>query len=116
MSGLFAGTRFERPVTCDICEKPLSECKCPRDAKGNVLLPKHQTALIRLEKRGKGKTVTLVTGLDASATDLPDVLKTLKLRCATGGAASPDGIELQGDHREAARKFLAESGYRTKVR
>lgn len=112
--GIFDGTKFERPVTCDVCGKPLAECACPRDADGKVLPPSKQTATIRLEKRPGGRVMTLVEGLDPSASDLPALLKTLKTRCAAGGTVADGAIELQGDHRDAAVEVLGSIGYRTR--
>ena len=78
MSGLFDGTPLERPVTCEACEKPLDQCACPRDASGQVLLPKDQPARVGLEKRRKGKTVTVIAGLDPTASDFDTILRKLK--------------------------------------
>ena len=118
MSGLFAGTPLERPVTCEVCGQVLDECRCPRDAEGNVLLPRHQTAILRREKRRKGKVVTTITGLDPVASDLPAILKQLKTACATGGTLAgdhSDTIELQGDHRDRAAALLQELDFKTKI-
>ncbi len=117
MSGLFAGTPLERPVTCEFCGKPLADCICPRDAEGNVLPPSRQTAVIRIEKRRRGKTVTTVSGLDPVASDLPAILKQLKSTCAAGGTVSHTGdmVEIQGDHRERIAAMLTEMGYKTRV-
>ena len=114
--GLFDGTPLQRPVTCDRCEKPLSECRCPRTASGEVLLPQNQTASIRTEKRGKGKLVTLVEGLDPSASDLATLLRQLKSACAAGGTIADGVLELQGDHCEKAEQALLSQGYKTKLR
>ncbi|UCD76485.1 MAG: translation initiation factor [Phycisphaerales bacterium] len=116
MSGLFAGTPLERPVTCEVCKRPLAECTCPRDASGRVLLPKDQTATIRREKRRKGKVVTTITGLDPAASDLIAILRTLKSACAAGGTVTTDDagkavIEIQGDHRDKVTEMLAGAGY-----
>ena len=89
MSGLFAGTPLERLVTCRICEKPLGRCACPRGADGEVLLPKDQPLRVSLEKRRKGKTVTVVTGLDSSASDASEILRQLKAACAAGARPGP---------------------------
>ena len=111
MSGLFAGTPLERPVTCEVCEQPRDACTCPRDADGRVLLPSGQPVRVRLVKRRKGKTVTLITGLDATASDLPGILKQLKKTCSAGGTVSEEGVEIQGDHREKAVAVLRDRGY-----
>lgn len=114
--GLFDGTKFERPVTCEVCGKAMAECTCPRDAGGMVLPPSKQTAVIRLEKRPGGRVMTLVEGLDPVASDLQALLKALRSRCAAGGAVAANAIEIQGDHRDAAVQHLESLGYRTKRR
>jgi len=115
MSGLFAGTPLERPVTCHVCEKPREECTCPRGADGEVRLPKDQPVRIRREKRRKGKSVTVVEGLDPAASDLDALLRQLKSACAAGGTVGPGGIEIQGDHRVRALAILENLGYRAKI-
>jgi translation initiation factor 1 len=112
--GLFDGTKFERPVTCEACGKPMTECKCPRDSSGNVLLPRDQTATVRLDKRPGGKLVTTVAGLDPSATDLAALLKQLRSRCAAGGTVQDGQVQLQGDHRDAVAAALNIAGFQVK--
>jgi translation initiation factor 1 len=70
------------------------------------------TASIRIESRRYGKAVTVIDGLEARA-DLPDILKVLKQRLATGGSAKEGRIELQGDHRKRAAATLASLGIET---
>lgn len=113
MGGLFAGTPLERPVTCERCAKPLDDCACPRNARGDVTPPSAQDARVRREKR-RGKPVTVVTGLDPNATDLKAMLKTLKSQRGVGGTATPDGFELQGDHRDSIVQHLKSLGYPAK--
>lgn len=115
MSGLFAGTPLERPVTCAVCEKTLEECVCPRDGDGEVLPPADQKAIVRLEKRKKGKVVTTISGLDPQASDLKAILKKLKSVCGSGGTISDNTIEVQGDHREKVAVELRKLGYATQT-
>lgn len=114
MPGLFQGTSLERPVTCEACEKPLADCRCPRDAAGAILPPSKQTASIRIEKRNKGKTVTVIAGLDPVASDLESLLGELKSACGTGGAIDDGAMTLQGDQREKAAARLRAIGYKVK--
>ncbi len=114
MSGLFDGTPLERPVTCRSCERPLADCGCPRDANGEIMLPKDQPARVGREKRRKGKSVTVITGLDPVASDLGAILAQLKSACAAGGTISQDRIEIQGDHRERVVAILVGLGYPAK--
>jgi len=110
MPGLFDGSQLERPVTCPACDRPVADCTCPRDAEGKLCRPADQDARVRREKR-RGKWVTVVTGLDPQATDLKQLAKDLKAKCAAGGTATDDGIELQGDHRDRAVEMLKAMGY-----
>jgi translation initiation factor 1 len=115
MSGLFAGTSLERPVTCERCEKPLLACVCPRGADGKILLPKDQQVRVQRERRN-GKMVTVVTGLDPKANDLKELAKKLKQKFSTGGTVNETGgVELQGDHRDAMVKHLTGLGYAAKA-
>jgi len=120
MAGLFDGTSLERPVTCERCDKPIAECGCPRGAGGGVCAPKDQLARVRREKR-RGKYVTVITGLDASATDIPALAKDLRKSLGTGGSVTKDKangnapmIELQGDFRDRIVEHLKALGYPAK--
>ncbi|MBK8269686.1 MAG: translation initiation factor [Planctomycetes bacterium] len=114
MPGLFDGTPLERPVTCERCNLPLGECACPRAADGRIVLPKDQSARVSRERRGGGKMVTIVSGLDASASDLPAMLKELKAKLGTGGTLCDGRLELQGDHLEKLVALLKERGFPAK--
>lgn len=114
MSGLFAGTSLQRPVTCERCGKALLACVCPRGADGKVLLPKDQPARVRREKR-RGKVVTVIAGLDPKATDLAALLKQLKATLGAGGTVAEGEIEVQGDHREKVIAVLVKMGYPAKA-
>jgi len=112
--GLFDGTRLERPVTCEVCGESVDSCACPRDGSGQVCRPADQAARVRREKR-RGKWMTVVYGLDPTASDLPKLLKLFKNRCAAGGGTTDDGFEIQGDHRETIVAALREMGYPAKA-
>jgi translation initiation factor 1 len=117
MSRLFAGTRWDRPPTCDRCNLPESACawRPPAPPPKSWREPSAQTAQLRVEKRAKGKVVTVVRGLDPIAgTDLPALAARLKETCGTGGTARDDHIEIQGDHLDRASAALAKLGYRVK--
>ena len=114
MPGLFDGTSLERPVTCERCDKPLTDCLCPRGTDGSLCLPNQQRVRVSRERRGGGKWVTLITGLDPKANDLPALLKKLKNLCASGGTIQDEHLELQGDHREKLLAALTQMGYAAK--
>ena len=73
--------------------------------------PEKQRAILSIEKRKKGKVVTLIRNLALSDTDLKDLARTLKTACGTGGTAREGEIELQGDCRDRAKSYLQQNGY-----
>ena len=108
---LFAGTPFDIPPTCEHCNQPQETCTCPPPPPVR-LDPQKQTARLRIEKRKRGKLVTLVNGLPAEGNDLPGLLTTLKSRCGAGGAITENQLEIQGNHLETIRSVLEEIGFR----
>jgi translation initiation factor 1 len=115
MTRLFAGTPWDRPPTCERCGRPEPECTCPPPAEVPTrLAPESQTARLRLEKRARGKIVTVVSNLDTTGNDLPDLARQLKSRCGAGGTVQHDLIELQGDHVARAEELLLALGYKTR--
>ncbi len=114
MAGLFDGTKWERPVTCERCEQSRTACRCPRNAAGAIKLPRDQPARVRREKRD-GRVVTVVTGLDPVASDLPALLKAFRTALGVGGTVKDGTIALQGDHRDALVARLRALGYPAKA-
>lgn len=112
--GLFDGTSLEQPVTCEACGLALDECKCPRNADGDVCRPADQQARVQREKR-RGKWVTVISGLDPSATDLKALAKQFKSTCSAGGTATATTVEIQGDHRDRIVQLLRDMGYPAKA-
>lgn len=76
-----------------------------------MLLPKDQPARVGRERRRKGKTVTVIAGIDPVASDTNALLARLKSACAAGGTINEGRIEIQGDHRERVVAILKELGY-----
>lgn len=114
---IFAGTALYQPPTCDRCEKLESECQCPPVIDVPEPLPaEKQTAQVMLEKRKKGKIVTLVKGLAEGTPEphLTELQKKLKNQCGTGGSVKKGVIELQGDHVDSVKSKLNELGYKIK--
>jgi translation initiation factor 1 len=70
---------------------------------------------VRLERKGRrGKTVTLIEGLQRSARDREDLLRQLKTRLGTGGTDRDGTLEIQGDHRDTIISLLRDLGYKPK--
>ena len=115
MQRLFAGTPFDRPPTCERCGRLESECECPPPTIEPVrIAPEKQTARVRLEKRVKGKVVTVVANLSAEGNDLPELAAKLKEKCGSGGTVKDGLVEIQGDHVTTVENALKAIGYKTR--
>lgn len=110
---LFEGTPFDRPPRCERCGMLEADCKCPPDPPAR-LPPEKQTARLAIEKRKKGKVVTVVRDLSAAGNDLPALLTLLKTTCGAGGTVHEDTLEVQGEHLDRIRAALVKLGYRVK--
>ena len=110
---LFAGTPFDRPPQCDRCGQLDAECACPPPAPRR-LAPERQTARLAVEKRTKGKLVTVIRGLTAENNDLPELLSKLKSICGAGGTVKDDELEIQGSHLDRLKEALLKLGYRVR--
>ncbi|MEZ6129676.1 MAG: translation initiation factor [Planctomycetaceae bacterium] len=113
MAGLFAGTALERPLRCEVCEQLEADCQCPEPLPVRIA-PEKQTATLAVEKRKRGKMVTVVRGLDASGNDLPALLTRLKTVCGAGGCLQDERIEIQGRQVDRVRSELQSIGYQVK--
>ena len=110
---LFEGTEFYQPPRCDKCGDLEEQCQCPAP-QPKQLPPEKQTAQIRVEKRKKGKVVTVIGGLSEGnpGKHLNDLLTHLKNSCGAGGTIQSGKIEIQGNHEERVRNLLQKAGYR----
>jgi len=98
---------------CRGCGQPERGCRCGQAASEPV--PDRPVAKLRMEKKGRGgKTVTVVFGLPNNAAFLKELSQELKRACGVGGAATEDGVELQGDLRGRLRELLLARGFRVK--
>ncbi len=112
---LLEGTPWDRPAHCERCDLPESECRCPPlPAASTVIPPKQQTARLAMEKRKKGKMVTVIRGLSAAGNDLPALLSRLKIAIGAGGTMEGEELEIQGEHLERVRQLLSQIGYKVK--
>ncbi|REJ80259.1 MAG: translation initiation factor [Planctomycetota bacterium] len=111
---LFAGTEFDRPPRCKRCGEPEEECACPPD-EPTFLPPEKQTAKLTIEKRKKGKQVTVVRGLSATESDFPALLRRLQAACGAGGSIAENVIEIQGRQVDRVRAILEQIGYRVRT-
>ena len=70
-----------------------------------------QVIKIYTDRRRYGKAVTIIEGFNEKDVNLKAIAKALKRKVASGGTVKDGRIELQGDQRERARKFLEDMGY-----
>lgn len=110
---LFEGTPWDRPPRCERCGELEVDCRCPPPAK-ELTPPGKQTAVLAVEKRKRGKSVTVVRGLAAEENELPQLLDRLKSACGAGGTIKDGQLEIQGQHLERVRGLLTEIGYRVR--
>ncbi|MCL4115595.1 UNVERIFIED_CONTAM: hypothetical protein GTU68_058642 [Idotea baltica] len=76
--------------------------------------PEKQTAKLSVEKRKRGKVVTVIAGLSPENTDLNALLKDLKNHVGAGGSVADTSLEIQGRQLERVRDKLKTMGYRVK--
>lgn len=89
---------------CSNCGLPKDLCVCETIAKES------QKIEVTTEKRKFGKKYTLFKGF-SKGVDLGDLAKKLKAKFACGGTAKENQIELQGDHKQRAKRVLVEFGF-----
>jgi translation initiation factor 1 len=95
---------------CPRCGWPVDGCRCSKAAEEPV--PARIACVLRLERKGRGgKTVTVLAGLPRNAAFLAGVASELKRACGTGGTATDEAVEIQGDHRERLRTLLTAKGW-----
>lgn len=110
---LFEGTPFDRPPRCERCDELEDDCRCEPEPPRRIP-PEKQTARIGVEKRKRGKVVTVIRGLPEEGNDLPELLTRLKSTCGAGGTLKEGVLEIQGDQHESIRKELSNIGYKVK--
>ncbi len=107
---LFEGTEFDIPPRCDRCQKLETDCDCLPAPKPQIP-PEKQSLRVAVEKRKKGKSVTVIRGL-APDNDHADLLTSLKNHCGAGGTIKDENIEIQGDHADRIQSLLRKLKYK----
>jgi len=78
--------------------------------------PQQQQVRIQASRSGrKGKTVTIVSGLQLTPDGLNTLLKQLKNQCGSGGTLKESTIEIQGDQSQKLLEIMTKLGYKAKV-
>ncbi len=74
-----------------------------------------QMATLQIERKGRrGKTVTLVNGLQAPREALEELTAVLRQACGAGGTLAGATIEIQGDQRDRVEERLTGLGIKVK--
>ncbi len=90
---------------CPVCGLPSDLCVCEEMSK------EQQRIRIRLERRKWGKKYTIIDGIDSKGVDLRKIASELKNKCACGGTAKNEQVQLMGDHRDVVRESLIKMGF-----
>tara|TARA_B100000214_G_scaffold341367_1_gene288441 strand:- start:155 stop:472 length:318 start_codon:yes stop_codon:yes gene_type:complete len=77
--------------------------------------PSEQRVRLHLDRKGGGKIVTVVKGLQLSSESFKTLEKYLKKKCGVGGTTKDGQILIQGNHRDKIRNILASKGYQVKL-
>jgi len=77
--------------------------------------PSQQQVRLHLDRKGGGKIVSIVRGLQESNDVLTVIAKDLKKGCGVGGSVKNGEILIQGNHREKIQKLLSKKGYTVKL-
>ena len=85
--------------------KETSEVKKTHSGKGN-------SVRVTLDTAGrKGKSVTVISGLQHNPSTMEEIARILKQHCGAGGTVKNATIEIQGDQRENVKRKLHELDY-----
>lgn len=90
---------------CPKCGLVKELCVCESIAK------ERQAIKVFLEKKKFKKYYTVIEGIDGKEIDFKELSKRLKSELACGGTSKDGKIELQGDHRQKAKKILVQAGF-----
>lgn len=116
--GLFDGTALERAVICESCGEDVKTCGCPPPEPEVELPPdvppEKQKLAIRVEKRKRGKQVTVISGFRGRPEQLRSTLTALKNELGTGGTLEESQIELQGSLIDRAAAACRRLGYQVR--
>lgn len=100
-----------RIVYSEFGTSPTPEEELPTD-----IPPQQQQVRIQASRSGrKGKTVTIVTGLQLSPESLNTLLKQLKNQCGSGGTIKDNTLEIQGDQTQKLLQIMTTLGYKAKI-
>ena len=77
--------------------------------------PSQQQVRLHLDRKGGGKVVSIVRGLQETIDVLMVIAKDLKRVCGVGGSVKNGEILIQGNKREKIQQLLIKKGYSVKL-
>ena len=77
--------------------------------------PGQQMVKLHLDRRGGGKIISVVRGLQEPELKLKSLATELKKACGVGGSSKNGEILIQGNHREKIQELLMVKGYNVKL-
>ena len=80
-----------------------------------IVDPAQQQVRLHLDRKGGGKVVSVVRGLQETIDVLMVIAKELKRGCGVGGSVKNGEILIQGNKREKIQKLLIKKGYSVKL-
>src|ERR1700683_2338472 len=99
---------------CPGCRRPGAQCFCKWAAAKARSADAGKGRVSRQTQSRAGKTVTVITGLALTASELDTLAGELKRHCGSGGTVKDGVIEIQGEHRDAMVAQLALRGFAVK--
>ena len=84
------------------------------DTQSNVsqyMEPKQQRVRLHLDRKGGGKIVTVIKGLQESKDSINSIARELKRACAVGGTVKGSNILIQGNQMTMIQSLLRGKGY-----
>ena len=82
---------------------------------GVVILPHEQRIRLHLDRKGGGKVVTVIKGLQESEDAIKLLARHLKRSCAVGGSIRGSDILIQGNQRKKIQSLLEQKGYNVRL-
>ena len=80
-----------------------------------ILDPSQQQVRLHLDRKGGGKVVSVVRGLQETIDVLMVIAKELKSGCGVGGSVKNREILIQGNKRGKIQQLLIKKGYSVKL-
>ena len=80
-----------------------------------IVDPSQQQVRLHLDRKGGGKVVSVVRGLQETIDVLMVIAKELKRACGVGGSIKNGEILIQGNKREKIQQLLIKKGYSVKL-